>query len=95
MKTFTAALAVLFVAVLCYQVSSSPFSVNIPGHCCVQFITTPLPKSRVAVYEHTSHLCSQPAVIFTTVKGRLVCGRRDDKWVQDILSDLEDKTISG
>ncbi|NWQ93267.1 CCL4 protein, partial [Burhinus bistriatus] len=95
MKTSTAALAVLFVAVLCYQVSSSPASVNFSGPCCIQYRSQAFPSSRVAMYEHTGSHCFQPAVIFTTFKGNKVCGKPDDKWVQDILNHQKDEAGSG
>ncbi|XP_053940767.1 uncharacterized protein LOC104057356 isoform X1 [Cuculus canorus] len=63
MKTSTAAFAVLFVAVLCYQVSSSPRSVNFSGPCCVTYSAKPFPLSHVATYEYTGSHCFQPAVI--------------------------------
>ncbi|XP_075374468.1 C-C motif chemokine 5-like [Mycteria americana] len=63
MKTSAAALAVLFVAVLCYQVSSSPTSVNFSGPCCIQYSPKPFPSSRVVMYERTGSHCSQPAVM--------------------------------
>ncbi|KAF1632391.1 C-C motif chemokine 3-like 1, partial [Eudyptes filholi] len=95
MKTSTAALAVLFVAVLCHQVSSSPTSVNFSGPCCVKYSTKAFPLSRVVMYEHTGSHCFQPAVIFTTVVGRMVCGKPDDKWVQDIVNHQKDKAGRG
>ncbi|NWR38680.1 CCL5 protein, partial [Tachuris rubrigastra] len=95
MKTFTATLAILFVAVLCYQVSSSPFSLNHFGPCCSEFITRPLPLRLVRSCEHTGNHCSQPAVIFTTIKDRLVCASLDEKWVQDMVTQLKDKEDSG
>ncbi|XP_065503428.1 C-C motif chemokine 3-like 1 [Caloenas nicobarica] len=95
METSTAALAVLFVAVLCYQVSSSPSSVNFSGRCCVQYSSKAFPSSRVLMYEHTGSHCSQPAVIFTTVAGKMVCGKPSDKWVQDIVNHQKDKAGSG
>ncbi|NWI23850.1 CCL4 protein, partial [Sula dactylatra] len=95
MKVSTAALAVLFVAVLCYKVSSSPASVNFSGPCCIQYSMKALPVSRVVTYEHTGSHCSKPAVIFTTVKGIMVCGKPDDKWVQDIVNRQKDKAGSG
>ncbi|XP_010137724.1 PREDICTED: C-C motif chemokine 5-like [Buceros rhinoceros silvestris] len=95
MKTSTAALAVLFVAVLCYQASSSPASVNISGPCCVQFSTKALPSSRVVMYEVTGSHCAQPAVICTTIKDRRVCGKLGDKWVQDIVNPRKEKASSG
>ncbi|NXH16690.1 CCL4 protein, partial [Bucco capensis] len=95
MKTSTAALAVLLVAVLCYKVSSSPFAVNISGPCCVKYSTNPLPSHLVVMYEHTGSHCFQPAIIFTTVKDRKVCGKPDDKWVQDIMNQQKQKEGSG
>ncbi|NWW91601.1 CCL4 protein, partial [Rhynochetos jubatus] len=95
MKTSTAALAVLTVAILCYQVSSSPYSVNLSGPCCIRYSTKAFPLSRVVRYEHTGSHCSQPAVIFITVTGRMVCGNPDDKWVQDIMNHQRDKAGSG
>ncbi|NXC54275.1 CCL5 protein, partial [Aleadryas rufinucha] len=95
MKTFTAALAVLFVAVFWYQATSSPVSFNIYGPCCVGYITRPLPLSRVVKYERTGSHCSPPAVIFTTIKDKLVCASLSDKWVQDIINQLKDNEHSG
>ncbi|XP_010012699.1 PREDICTED: C-C motif chemokine 4 homolog [Nestor notabilis] len=86
MKTSTAALAVLLMAVLCYQVSSSPWGANVPGSCCLRYATKAVPASRVVTYEHTSSHCDLPAVIFITGLGKRVCGKPDDKWVQDILN---------
>ncbi|XP_009577713.1 PREDICTED: C-C motif chemokine 3-like 1, partial [Fulmarus glacialis] len=91
MKTSTAGLAVLFVTVLCYQVSSSPPSVNFSGPCCIRYSTKPF----LVMYEHAGSHCFQPAVIFTTVAGRMVCGKPDDKWVQDIVNHQKDKAGSG
>ncbi|XP_074701432.1 C-C motif chemokine 5-like [Strix aluco] len=95
MKTSTPALAILFVAALCYPVFSSPTSVNLSGPCCVQYSAKPLPSSRVVMYEHAGSHCSQPAVIFTTLAGRMVCGKPGDKWVQDIVNRQKDKASSG
>ncbi|NWX33727.1 CCL5 protein, partial [Notiomystis cincta] len=95
MKIFTAALAVLFVAVFCYQATSSPTALNFYGPCCVGYITSPLPLSQVVKYEHTGSHCSPPAVIFTTIKKKLVCANPNDKWVQGIMNQLKDNEHSG
>ncbi|NXD28712.1 CCL4 protein, partial [Spelaeornis formosus] len=94
MKTFTAALSVL-VAVFCYQATSSPKSLNFYGPCCADYITRPLPSSLVVKYEHTGSHCSSSAVIFTTIKDKLVCANPNDKWVQDIMNQLKDNKHSG
>ncbi|NXO30511.1 CCL5 protein, partial [Cisticola juncidis] len=95
MKTFTAALSVLFVVVFCYQATPSPISLNVIGPCCPEYITRPLALSRMVKYQHTGSRCFQPAVIFTTIKGKLVCANPNDKWVQDILNQLKDREHSG
>ncbi|NXU07639.1 CCL5 protein, partial [Buphagus erythrorhynchus] len=95
MKTFTAALSVLFVVVFCYQATSSPFSLNFYGPCCVEYIIRPLPLSLVVKYEHTGSHCSPPAVIFTTIRDKLVCANPNEKWVQDIMNQLKDNEHSG
>ncbi|KAJ7416462.1 C-C motif chemokine 3-like 1 [Willisornis vidua] len=93
MKTFTAALAVLFVAVLCYQVSSVPPSVDNCSPSCTSFATRPLPLRLVKTY--TNSTCSPPAVIFITFKGMRVCASPEEKWVQDRMKQLENKKRHG
>ncbi|OPJ79414.1 C-C motif chemokine 3-like 1 [Patagioenas fasciata monilis] len=95
MEASRAALAVLFVAVLCYQVSSSTLSVNFSGPCCVQYLTKALPWSRVRGHEHTGSHCPEPAVIFVTKADKMVCAKPSDKWVQDLVKHLKDKAGSG
>ncbi|XP_057265906.1 C-C motif chemokine 4 homolog [Pezoporus wallicus] len=86
MKTSTAALAVLLLAVLCYQVSSSPEAVKFGRSCCHRYATNEVPSHRVVTYEYAGRHCHLPAVIFITGQGKRVCGRPGDKWVQDILN---------
>uniref|UniRef100_A0A8C5NSF1 Chemokine interleukin-8-like domain-containing protein n=1 Tax=Junco hyemalis TaxID=40217 RepID=A0A8C5NSF1_JUNHY len=93
MKTFTAALSVLFVVVFCHQATSSPISLH-SGPCCVEYNPGPLPLSRVKNYVPTGSHCSQPAVIFTTIKNKLVCANPNDKWVKDIMNQLKDNKHS-
>ncbi|XP_054373021.1 C-C motif chemokine 5-like [Molothrus ater] len=95
MKTFTAALSVLFVVVFCHQTTSSPISLRCCGPCCDKYITSPLSLSRVVKYQPTGSYCSLPAVIFTTIKDKLVCANPNDKWVKDIMNQLEDNKHSG
>ncbi|XP_008940059.1 PREDICTED: C-C motif chemokine 4 homolog [Merops nubicus] len=95
MKTSTAALAGLFVAVLCYQVSSSPISLDFLGPCCIKYVPKELPSKLVVSYEYTGSHCFQPAVIFTTVKDKKVCGKLSDKWVQDLVNPQKDRKGSG
>uniref|UniRef100_A0A8C9U7D7 C-C motif chemokine 5-like n=1 Tax=Serinus canaria TaxID=9135 RepID=A0A8C9U7D7_SERCA len=90
MKTFTADLSVLFVVK-----TSLPVSLNFYGPCCVEYITRTLSLSHVVKYEHTGSHCSPPAVIFTTIKDKLVCANPNDMWVKDIMNQLKDNKHSG
>ncbi|XP_074413093.1 C-C motif chemokine 26 [Zonotrichia albicollis] len=65
------------------------------GPCCVEYNPGPLPLSRVKNYVPTGSHCSQPAVIFTTIKNKLVCANPNDKWVKDIMNQLKDNRHSG
>uniref|UniRef100_A0A8V5GWL7 Uncharacterized protein n=1 Tax=Melopsittacus undulatus TaxID=13146 RepID=A0A8V5GWL7_MELUD len=56
------------------------------GSCCYKYATKEVPLHRIVKYEYTGSHCHQPAVIFTTVQRKRVCGRPGDKWVQDILN---------
>ncbi|NXA82072.1 CCL5 protein, partial [Thryothorus ludovicianus] len=95
MKTFTAALSVLFVVFFSYQATSSPIFPNFYGPCYVEYITRPLPLSCMVKHEHPGSHCSPPAVIFTTIKDKLVCANPNNKWVQDIMNQLKDNELSG
>ncbi|XP_031447830.1 C-C motif chemokine 4 homolog [Phasianus colchicus] len=86
MKSSTAAIAVLIVAALCYQVSSSPLAVSSRGSCCYKFLNKALPPSKVMTYEYTGSRCPYHGVIFTTVEKKKFCAKPEEKWVQDILN---------
>ncbi|XP_048823103.1 C-C motif chemokine 4 homolog [Lagopus muta] len=86
MKSSTAAIAVLTVAALCYQVSSSPLAVRPRRPCCYNFLNKALPPSKVVMYEYTGSGCPYRGVIFTTVEKKTCCAKPEEKWVQDILS---------
>ncbi|XP_010193278.1 PREDICTED: C-C motif chemokine 5-like [Mesitornis unicolor] len=86
MKTSTAAIAVLLVAVLCYQASSSPQSVNFSSPCCIKYSQRAFPLSRIKKFERTGSHCSQPAVIFISFLDNMVCGNPHDQWVKDIVN---------
>ncbi|XP_072209306.1 C-C motif chemokine 4 homolog [Excalfactoria chinensis] len=88
MKSSTAAIAVLTVAALCYQVSSTPLAVGFrsSGRCCYQFLSKALPPSKVMMYEYTGSSCPFHGVIFTTTNGKMCCAKPEEKWVRDILN---------
>uniref|UniRef100_A0A5F5PT78 C-C motif chemokine n=1 Tax=Equus caballus TaxID=9796 RepID=A0A5F5PT78_HORSE len=66
------------------QLGSDP-----PTACCFSYTLRKLPRNFVVDYYETSSLCSQPAVVFQTKKGRQVCANPSDDWVQEYMDDLE------
>ncbi|XP_009643384.1 C-C motif chemokine 4 homolog isoform X2 [Egretta garzetta] len=84
MKVFVAALAML-IAAFCCQTSAAPIGSDPPTSCCFTYTSRQLPRSFVVEYYETNSLCSQPAV----VKGREVCAKPDEDWVQQYVNDLE------
>ncbi|KFP21068.1 C-C motif chemokine 4, partial [Egretta garzetta] len=88
MKVFVAALAML-IAAFCCQTSAAPIGSDPPTSCCFTYTSRQLPRSFVVEYYETNSLCSQPAVVFVTRKGREVCAKPDEDWVQQYVNDLE------
>uniref|UniRef100_A0A4X1T5G3 C-C motif chemokine n=2 Tax=Sus scrofa TaxID=9823 RepID=A0A4X1T5G3_PIG len=68
---------------------SFPVGSDPPTSCCFTYTVRKLPRNFVTDYYETSSLCSQPAVVFQTKKGRQVCANPSDDWVQEYMDDLE------
>ncbi|KFW02967.1 C-C motif chemokine 4, partial [Fulmarus glacialis] len=79
MKVSVAALAVL-IAAFCYQTSAAP--------CKSRLSLSSLNGNKRDVAAGRG-LCSQPAVVFVTRKGREVCANPEQDWVQQYVNDLE------
>ncbi|XP_051976152.1 C-C motif chemokine 5-like [Xyrauchen texanus] len=62
--------------------------------CCYTFMDRPLPAKHVVEYSMTSQQCPTEAVLFKTVKGRLVCARPTDSWVQENIQTIKSRRIS-
>ncbi|KAF3816698.1 hypothetical protein GH733_014046 [Mirounga leonina] len=60
-----------------------------PTACCFSYTLRQLPRNFVTDYFETSSLCSQPAVVFQTKRGRQVCANPSEPWVQEYMNDLE------
>uniref|UniRef100_A0A673VCV7 C-C motif chemokine n=1 Tax=Suricata suricatta TaxID=37032 RepID=A0A673VCV7_SURSU len=67
-----------------FPVGSDP-----PTSCCFSYVMRKLPRNFVVDYFETSSLCSQPAVVFQTKRGRQVCANPSESWVQEYMDDLE------
>ncbi|XP_008269317.3 C-C motif chemokine 4 isoform X1 [Oryctolagus cuniculus] len=79
----------LLVAALCPPAHSAPMGSDPPTACCFSYTLRQLPRHFVIDYFETSSLCSQPAVVFQTKKGRQVCANPSESWVQEYVDDLE------
>ncbi|XP_003469662.1 C-C motif chemokine 2-like [Cavia porcellus] len=70
---------------------AQPVGVNTPI-CCYVF-NRKIPLKRVRGYERiTSSRCPQEAVIFRTLKNKEVCADPTQKWVQDYIAKLDQRT---
>ncbi|XP_001503938.1 C-C motif chemokine 4 [Equus quagga] len=79
----------VLVAAFCSPALSAPMGSDPPTACCFSYTLRKLPRNFVVDYYETSSLCSQPAVVFQTKKGRQVCANPSDDWVQEYMDDLE------
>uniref|UniRef100_G1MSI4 C-C motif chemokine n=1 Tax=Meleagris gallopavo TaxID=9103 RepID=G1MSI4_MELGA len=72
--------------------SYRPFSLPVGADttvCCFSYSVRKLPQNHVKEYFYTSSKCPQPAVVFTTRKGRQVCANPDARWVKEYINFLE------
>ncbi|KAM8797323.1 C-C motif chemokine 4 homolog [Eudromia elegans] len=88
MKISVALLAAL-IAVFCYQTTAAPAGSDTPTSCCFTYVSRQLPRSYVVDYYETNSMCSNPAIVFITKKGREVCANPQTQWVQEYVNNLE------
>ncbi|XP_069882835.1 C-C motif chemokine 4 [Dipodomys merriami] len=90
MKFYVTVLSLLVLgAAFCTPGLSAPMGSDPPTACCFSYTLRKIPRNFVMDYYETSSLCSQPAVVFQTKKGRQVCANPNDTWVQEYVDDLE------
>ncbi|XP_051853564.1 C-C motif chemokine 4-like [Antechinus flavipes] len=89
MKVSVVALSILIVMIFSSLASSIPMGSNTPTACCFSHVRQQIPRKFVIDYYKTSSLCSQPAVVFLTKKGREMCADPSDSWVQKYIADPE------
>ncbi|NXP84167.1 CCL3 protein, partial [Passerina amoena] len=98
MRVLAAALAVVLLVAICSLAEADP-SVSSSAAlskknaeaitCCFSYISRRIPRRMISSAYATSNLCSQPAVILVTRKGREICADPRAQWVQKYLKDLE------
>ncbi|XP_043859784.1 C-C motif chemokine 4-like [Dromiciops gliroides] len=89
MKISVAALSILLIMTFSSLTSSAPMASNTPTSCCFTYVQQQIQRKFVTHYYKTSNLCSQPAVVFQTKKGRQVCANPSEDWVQKYMDDPE------
>ncbi|XP_068945299.1 C-C motif chemokine 4-like isoform X1 [Petaurus breviceps papuanus] len=89
MKLSVAALSILVVMAISSLASSAPMGSDPPTSCCFSYVSKQIERKFVTDYYETSSLCSQPAVVFQTRRGRQVCANPSDDWVQSYVEELE------
>uniref|UniRef100_A0A8C3XLN7 C-C motif chemokine n=1 Tax=Chelydra serpentina TaxID=8475 RepID=A0A8C3XLN7_CHESE len=81
MKVSVAALTFVLCAAYCSQASIKEESdPHFASTCCFSYTSRQIPRSVVVEYFVTSSVCSQPAVVFITRKGREICTNPKDAW---------------
>ncbi|XP_075798403.1 C-C motif chemokine 4-like [Microtus pennsylvanicus] len=79
----------LFAAAFCAPALSAPMGSDPPTSCCFSYTSSTLPRKFVTDYYETSSLCSKPAVVFLTRRGKQVCADPSLPWVNEYVNDLE------
>ncbi|KAI4891825.1 hypothetical protein NFI96_020924 [Prochilodus magdalenae] len=62
-----------------------------PKSCCFDFVRQPVKLNMVRSYSYTSQQCSKQAVLFSMKRGRQVCAKTTDPWVQELIKVLSSK----
>ncbi|XP_044531990.1 C-C motif chemokine 13-like [Gracilinanus agilis] len=80
-------LACLLIVTMWLEGGVSKSLVDSGTTCCYEFQTKKFSYSHIKSYELTSSSCSYKAVKFTLRrKGKIICARFEEKWVQDYLN---------
>ncbi|KAM4845080.1 C-C motif chemokine 14-like [Thomomys bottae] len=88
--TISFLLLLLISSILGFKAESSSRGPYHPAECCFSYITHAIPRQRISSYYETSSECSKPGIVLITKKNHSICANPKDKWVQDLIKDLEE-----
>ncbi|OCT95070.1 C-C motif chemokine 4 homolog [Xenopus laevis] len=94
MQISMVALCLLLLTACCTQVQCGPGGNFSPESCCFIYAKKQLPIRIFKDYYITSSFCSNPGVIFRTIKGKDICAQPSDKWVTDYMTKLDKNALS-
>ncbi|NWS59173.1 CCL4 protein, partial [Chunga burmeisteri] len=87
MKVLAGALAALLLVAICSPAEAHLHTVSTV--CCFSYTRRPIRRSLITSAYMTSSMCSQPAVILVTKRGRQLCTDPQETWVQAYLKHFQ------
>ncbi|XP_007935733.1 C-C motif chemokine 8 [Orycteropus afer afer] len=75
------------------HVLAQPDSVSIPITCCFNVVSGKIPMQKLVRYTRiTNSQCLREAVVFKTIQAKEVCADPKEKWVQDSMKRLDQRS---
>ncbi|XP_006764122.1 PREDICTED: C-C motif chemokine 13 [Myotis davidii] len=81
-------------AVLSAEVVAQPGAILTTSTCCFTLTNKKIPLQKLRSYQVTSSHCAHKAVIFKTKLAKHICANPQEKWVQDHMKRLDQKSHS-